>query len=63
MLRFLICDLIFSEARIPKPLLEEGNCESNQLACADATCLPNEYFCDGSVDCPDGSDEGLKDYL
>lgn len=40
---------IYLEAKIPKPLLEEGNCESNQLACADATCLPNEYFCDGSV--------------
>lgn len=36
-----------AEAKVPKPLLEEGNCESNQLACADATCLPNEYFCDG----------------
>lgn len=49
---------IFLEVRAPKPLLEAAQCpESNQLGCADGTCLPNEYFCDGSVDCPDGSDE------
>lgn len=45
-IKFLV-SIFFAEAKIPKPLLEEGNCESNQLACADETCLPNEYFCDG----------------
>uniref|UniRef100_A0A6P7H284 Uncharacterized protein LOC114345178 isoform X1 n=2 Tax=Diabrotica virgifera virgifera TaxID=50390 RepID=A0A6P7H284_DIAVI len=51
-----------TEAVIPKPLLKTANCkERNYLGCADSTCLPQEYFCDGSVDCPDGSDEGHCD--
>lgn len=49
------------EPIIPKPLLEEANCPEDQLGCADSTCLPQEYFCDGSIDCLDGSDEGHCD--
>lgn len=30
---------------------------STQRACADGLTLPAEYFCDGSEDCGDGSDE------
>lgn len=46
------------EKQIPKPLLEKGGCkDKTHLGCGDGTCLPNEYFCDGSVDCPDESDE------
>lgn len=30
---------------------------ATERACADGTCLPAEYFCDGSDDCLDGSDE------
>lgn len=52
------CD-IHSEWKAPKPLLEAANCDNiDELGCGDGTCLPSEYFCDGSVDCPDGSDEG-----
>ncbi|XP_045477625.1 chitin deacetylase 1 [Harmonia axyridis] len=52
------CD-VTSELTPPKPLLERANChDSDQLGCADGTCLPQSYFCDGSLDCPDGSDEG-----
>ncbi|KAK9882990.1 hypothetical protein WA026_001205 [Henosepilachna vigintioctopunctata] len=54
------CDV--TSVNIPRPLLQRANCkEFNQLGCADGTCLPQEYFCDGSVDCGDGSDEGHCD--
>lgn len=33
------------------------HCQSNMLSCKDGTCLPSNYFCDGSLDCLDGSDE------
>ncbi|CAH1376199.1 unnamed protein product [Tenebrio molitor] len=50
---------ITSEATTPKPLPNKAKCPSNdQLGCGDGTCLPHDYFCDGSLDCPDGSDEG-----
>jgi hypothetical protein len=55
------CDLT-TEVKIPKPLLNKANCaDTSQLGCADGTCLPSEYFCDGSNDCADGSDEGYCD--
>ncbi|XP_051176820.1 chitin deacetylase 1 isoform X1 [Leptopilina boulardi] len=54
------CDVPIEE-QPPKPLLRDGDCEEKELACGDGTCLPSHYFCDGSVDCPDGSDEGWCD--
>ncbi|XP_071571775.1 chitin deacetylase 1 isoform X2 [Temnothorax nylanderi] len=54
------CD-VTSDAQPAKPLLKDGECDEDNLACGDGTCLPALYFCDGSVDCPDGSDEGWCD--
>ncbi|RLU17137.1 hypothetical protein DMN91_011206 [Ooceraea biroi] len=54
------CD-VTSDAQPAKPLLGNGECDKEKLACGDGTCLPATYFCDGSVDCPDASDEGWCD--
>lgn len=55
------CDLT-AETKVPKPLLHDAACATAaQLGCGDGVCLPNEYFCDGSIDCADGSDEGYCD--
>lgn len=56
--------IFLPEPTKPKPLLKAANCsETNQLGCADGTCLPGDYFCDGSVDCQDGSDEAYCDVI
>ncbi|XP_041982178.1 chitin deacetylase 1 [Aricia agestis] len=55
------CDLT-TETLIPKPLLNQAPCANGtHLGCADETCLPAEYFCDGANDCEDSSDEGWCD--
>ncbi|KAI8495734.1 carbohydrate binding [Branchiostoma belcheri] len=32
-------------------------CTETEFRCADLTCIPGEWHCDGEPDCPDGSDE------
>ncbi|CAB3253442.1 unnamed protein product [Arctia plantaginis] len=55
------CDLT-TETRIPKPLLDAADCANDtHIGCSDGTCVPSEYFCDGSIDCQDASDEGWCD--
>ncbi|CAK1587046.1 unnamed protein product [Parnassius mnemosyne] len=55
------CD-VTTEILIPKPLLERAKCANEtHLGCSDNRCLPAEYFCDGSFDCDDSSDEGWCD--
>lgn len=32
-------------------------CASNELQCSSGRCIPQHWYCDQEVDCPDGSDE------
>ena len=56
------CD-VTAALTTPRPLLstKEPICPTGESACADATCIPTSLFCDGQVDCYDGSDEGYCD--
>merc|ERR1712212_1072207 len=44
-----------------KPLFatKDPLCDAGKLACGDGTCMPKEIFCDGNLDCNDGSDGNL----
>ncbi|EFA07840.1 chitin deacetylase 3 precursor [Tribolium castaneum] len=53
------CD-ITSETITPRPTTI-NKCPNNHQKCTNGTCLPQKYFCDGSLDCPDGSDEKFCD--
>lgn len=52
------CDRKEQERKL-KPILstDEPLCQEGQLACHDGTCLDKLVFCNGVVDCSDGSDE------
>ena len=36
---------------------EPGVCGQGQISCDNDRCFPEDYRCDGDVDCLDGSDE------
>ncbi len=37
--------------------LEYNECEENEYRCQDGSCIPEEYWLDGQIDCSDESDE------
>ncbi|XP_045537146.1 chitin deacetylase 1 [Papilio machaon] len=53
---------VTKEIVLPQPLLEHAICANEtHLGCADGRCIPAEYFCDGTFDCDDLSDEAWCD--
>ncbi|KAL4711499.1 hypothetical protein ACJJTC_000515 [Scirpophaga incertulas] len=55
------CD-VSTEILVPKPLLEEAPCANEtHMGCANGACVRADYFCDGTNDCDDSSDEGWCD--
>ena len=51
---------VFCEASLK---VVEGQCLSNQHACGDGTCIVVHHYCDGIVDCLDGTDETSCDHV
>lgn len=43
-------------------LTYEGPCEQGKIYCKSGECLDIERFCDGILDCADGSDEQCSKY-
>lgn len=36
-----------------------STCEKDHWQCTDKLCIPEEWVCNGDIDCLDGSDEGI----
>uniref|UniRef100_A0A183SDB4 Ig-like domain-containing protein n=1 Tax=Schistocephalus solidus TaxID=70667 RepID=A0A183SDB4_SCHSO len=49
-----------SGSRRPVIIIAEDICGPGRQPCLDGTCLPTSQFCNGGVDCRDGSDEFRK---
>ena len=37
-----------------------AGCKVGYWMCEDSSCVPEDQVCDGSKDCPDGTDEGAE---
>ena len=53
----LLLNLYSVEAFNVDTEIENVTCESSHEKCADGTCIPSRWLCDGEHDCADGSDE------
>lgn len=54
------CHLL-TKPKLAKPLLSTDKpvCEPKMLACGNGECINQELFCNGVLDCSDGSDENI----
>jgi len=52
------CKIFSNVILIPLAFAGDHQCAENQYKCATSPlCIPIAFYCDGSEDCPDGSDE------
>uniref|UniRef100_A0A0R3U1K2 Basement membrane-specific heparan sulfate proteoglycan core protein n=1 Tax=Mesocestoides corti TaxID=53468 RepID=A0A0R3U1K2_MESCO len=52
----LACETITGQQK-EVPIVITNPCRHGQLSCKDGTCISSNEFCNGRVDCSDGSDE------
>ena len=52
-LRYILWGCVFIDDTVPPP----AECQANEFRCGDNSCIDIIRKCDGTFDCPDGSDE------